>query len=196
MIYGLQQEHNFLCRTPNLRGYGERSHWPYKYHGPSTESGWIFILFKKMSVRSDLWYAQHSRLNNTFAFSLNNTIACSLMSSQIQKNKKMSKTSVFDSDSSGNDKTTLMLTLCLFYFLYYHVKHNERAEYVKEQRKTIRNRGKCCQVLGSMPCFRDVTFSLPLDFSVIWYHETDWDGKYIFTYLVNTILLWRLIYSP
>lgn len=56
-----------FCRTPNLRGYRERSHWPYKYHGPSTESGWIFILFKKMSVRSDLWYAE---LYNTFGFSL------------------------------------------------------------------------------------------------------------------------------
>lgn len=69
MIYGLQQERNFLCCTPNLRGYGERSHWPYKYHGPSTESGWIFILFKKkMSVRSDLWYAEHTEPNNTFVF--------------------------------------------------------------------------------------------------------------------------------
>lgn len=47
MIYGPLQERNFLCRTPNLWGYGERSHWPYKYHGPSTESGWIFILLQK-----------------------------------------------------------------------------------------------------------------------------------------------------
>lgn len=60
-----------FCRTPNLWGYGERSHWPYKHHGPSTESGWIFILLKKkkeekkMSVRSDLWYAE---LDNTFVF--------------------------------------------------------------------------------------------------------------------------------
>ena len=70
MIYGLQQERNFLCRPPNLRGYGERSHWPYKYQGLSTESGWIFIFFKKkMSVRSDLWYAEHT-MPNTSAFSL------------------------------------------------------------------------------------------------------------------------------
>lgn len=47
MIYGPLQERNFLCRTPNLRGYGERSHWPYKYHGTSTESGWMLILLKK-----------------------------------------------------------------------------------------------------------------------------------------------------
>lgn len=47
MIYGLQLEHNFLCRTPNLGGYGERSFWPYKYVGPFTERGWIFFLFKK-----------------------------------------------------------------------------------------------------------------------------------------------------
>lgn len=70
MIYGPLQERNFLCRTPNLRGYGERSHWPYKYHGPSTENGWIFILLKKkrkkMSVRSDLWYAEQTALDNTF----------------------------------------------------------------------------------------------------------------------------------
>lgn len=44
MIYRLQQERNFLCCPANLGGYGERSHWPYKYQGPSTESGRIFIL--------------------------------------------------------------------------------------------------------------------------------------------------------
>lgn len=72
MIYGLQQERNFLCCTPNLRGDGERSHWPYKYHGPSTESGWIFILFKKKNV-SEVWfmiYAERTEPNNTFVFSL------------------------------------------------------------------------------------------------------------------------------
>lgn len=54
MIYGLQLERNFLCGAPNLRGYGERSHWPYKYHEPSTARGWIFILLKKKKKRSQL----------------------------------------------------------------------------------------------------------------------------------------------
>lgn len=48
MIYGLQQERNFLCGAPNLKGYGVRSHWPYKYHGPSWQSvgGYSFSLKK------------------------------------------------------------------------------------------------------------------------------------------------------
>lgn len=71
MIYGLQQERNFLCCTPNLRGYGERSQWPYKYRGPSTESGWIFILLKKNVI--EVWfmiYAERAEPNNTFVFCL------------------------------------------------------------------------------------------------------------------------------
>lgn len=65
----------------------------------------------------------------------------------------------------------------------------------KDKKETVRNRDGCSQVLGSMPCFRVVTFSLPLDSCVIWYHETDRDGKYIFTYLANTILRWGLLSS-
>lgn len=59
-----------FCRTPNLRGYGERSHWPYTYEGPFAERGWIFFFFWKMSVSPDLWYAEHTWLVNAFAFSL------------------------------------------------------------------------------------------------------------------------------
>ena len=64
MIYGLQQERNFLCGAPNLKGCGVRSHWPYKYHGPALERGWIFI----QSVSSDLWYAL--LVDNTFHFTI------------------------------------------------------------------------------------------------------------------------------
>ena len=67
MIYGLQQERNFLCAAPNLKGCGVRSHWPYQYHRPALERGWIFI----QSVSSDLWYAL--LVDNTFHFTLQRT---------------------------------------------------------------------------------------------------------------------------
>lgn len=41
---------NFPCCAPNLKGYRERSHWPYKHHGPSTETGWRFIFLKICQV--------------------------------------------------------------------------------------------------------------------------------------------------
>ena len=68
MIYGLQRERNFPCCEPNLRGYGERSHWPYKYHGSPTETRWIFILLKTCQVSlhgkisvicQDHWVSKH-----------------------------------------------------------------------------------------------------------------------------------------
>lgn len=68
--------------------------------------------------------------------------------------------------------------------------------YKKTKGDSEKQRERCCQVLRSMPCFRVLTFSLPLDSSVIRYHETDREGKYIFTYLANTILLFGLLSSP
>lgn len=163
MIYGLQQERNFLCCTPNLRGYGERSHWPYKYHSPSTQSGWIFILFKKkMSLRSDLWYAQRAEPNNTFVF------PASFLSQRNNKKNKIKKKHIYsylDLKQKKKQKQSTSLkssTSNRKEFGYLRPEAAESLHFIdKEQRGASEKQRRCSQVLGSMPYFRVVTFSLP-----------------------------------
>lgn len=152
MIYGLQQERNFLCCTPNLRGYGERSHWPYKYHGPSTESGWIFILFKKkMSVRSDLWYAEHTEPNNTFVFRPH------FWASEMKKKSTYIHTLIQKKKIAWNHQQVTELE-----FGYWRPEATDYLHFIdKEQRGASEKQRRCSQVMGSMPYFRVVTFSLP-----------------------------------
>lgn len=90
MIYGPLQERNFLCRTPNLRGYGERSHWPYKYHGPSTESGWIFILLKKKKKKCQLGliYDMQSKQRSTTPLFFDPCFWANVMEKEKKKKKE------------------------------------------------------------------------------------------------------------
>lgn len=126
MIYGLQQERNFLCRTPNLRGYGERSHWPYKYHGPSTESRWIFILLKK-KCQLGLIYDMQSTPGSTTPLP-----SASRLGQRIRGKKKRKKriicTKLLSLITPWIYNTTRYQVSCFFFFLiYYNVTNNNKS---------------------------------------------------------------------
>lgn len=151
MIYGLQQERNFLCCTPNLRGYGERSHWPYKYHGPSTESGWIFILFKKKCQWGLIYDMQSTPSPTTPLF-------FGLISEPV-KWKKRAHISIhwFKKKIAWNHQQVTELE-----FGYWRPEATDYLHFIdKEQRGASEKQRRCSQVMGSMPYFRVVTFSLP-----------------------------------
>lgn len=160
MIYGPLQERNFLCRAPNLRGYGERSHWPYKYHGPSTESRWIFILLKKKIIKkkqkkknvSLVWF-MICRVNSARQHLCFWALLLGQCNGKTKKEKK---------------------TFCHFTLITRRIDNNQFASIRRQLKQLVvlqisrtRDSGKwrvgCSQVLGSMPCFTVVTFCLPLD---------------------------------
>lgn len=84
-------------------------------------------------------------------------------------------------------KCKCLISFLLALFIYLFIKEHNHQQMTCSNLKMKQRR---CQVLGSMPCFRVVTFSLPLDSCVIWYHGTDRGGKHIFTYLANMTPLW------